>query len=111
MLDEQISGKGKRGRGEKSPAVVGHNRVELENGYTLSVAEKMKQIADIREEIKDILSEAKNDGFDKTPIRKAAALILKSDERRIHEDLMHEEAKRVFEQIKSEGKLPLFAAA
>lgn len=94
MLDEQVSGKGRRGRGEKAPAVAGHNRDELLKGYLEKLMAEQKIAIDSRGRSKDILAQAKNDGFGKMALRKLVKHKMKTQEQ-IQAD---QEVEREFEE-------------
>ena len=71
-----------KGVGDKPLPAQGHNSDQLLKDYVSQLAKKEAAIEGIRGEIKDILSNAKNDGFLKTSLRNTVKKLRMSEEQR-----------------------------
>lgn len=96
---------------QESEGNAGHNsksRDELTKKYVTFVAERNAKIKKIRDEIKEEMVSAKDDGCDATAIRKAAKYLTLDADQRAAKDEEAVEVDRITALCKD---LPLFQAA
>lgn len=95
-------------RGEQDLPAYGDNSGKLLVDYVERYTKKLEAVEAIRGEMKDILNEAKNDGFLKTAIRKTVKnLRLTEEQRQAKQEI--DEATRHYTELCQD--LPLFSAA
>jgi uncharacterized protein (UPF0335 family) len=90
------------------PPSTGHNssaRKELLKKYVTFVAKKNAEMVTLRDHIKQELMSAKDDGFSKTAIRKAARYLALSPEQRQAQDEVQDQTDQATELCRD---LPLF---
>ena len=95
-------------RGDKSIAEAGHNNDKLLQDYVIRFAKKQLEIEKLSGEGKEILREAKNDGFLKTSIRKAVKNLRMTPEQVQAKQEVEDTTKTYMEIC---GDLPLFQQA
>lgn len=106
MLKEQISNK--KSRGEMDLPANGDNSDQLLKDYVSKVFNIEEEITALRGDIKEILSNAKNDGFLKTSIKDTVKNLRKTEEQRQSKREVDETTAHYTALCKD---LPLFHAA
>lgn len=91
----------------KKQAEKGHNSEQLLKGYVEKMVRLEDEMTDLRGAQKDLLNDAKDNGFLKTAIKKAIKQLRKTDEQRQADN---EVKKATEDYIKICSGLPLFEA-